>query len=100
MKMGPILNLKGVQKVTGCLVALSRFISHLGERGLPLDRILKKADRFTWMPEAQEALDKLKVLLTKALILVLPAEEEPLLLYVVATTLVVSTALVVDQGEE
>ena len=38
------------------------------------------------MPEAQEALDKLKVLLTKALILVLLAEGEPLLLYVVATT--------------
>jgi hypothetical protein len=30
-KMGPIHNLKGVQQVTGCLVALSRFISCLGE---------------------------------------------------------------------
>jgi len=26
-KMGPIRDIKGVQKVTGCLVALSRFIS-------------------------------------------------------------------------
>jgi hypothetical protein len=31
MKMGPIQNLKGVQRVTGCLTALSRFISRLGE---------------------------------------------------------------------
>ena len=30
-KMGPIQNIKGVQRVTGCLAMLSRFISHLGE---------------------------------------------------------------------
>jgi hypothetical protein len=31
MKMGPIQNLKGVQRVTGCLASLSRFISRLGK---------------------------------------------------------------------
>ena len=100
MKMGLIPSLKGVQKVTGCLTALSRFISRFGKWGLPLYQLLKKTDRFPWMPEAHEALDKLKVLLTKALILVPPAEGEPLLLYVVATTQVVSAALVVERGEE
>ena len=40
------------------------------------------------------------MLLTKAPILVLSAEGEPLLLYVVATTQVVSAALVVERGEE
>jgi hypothetical protein len=44
--MGLIQNLKGLQRVTGCLAALSRFISRLGERGLPLYKLLKKADRF------------------------------------------------------
>jgi hypothetical protein len=58
--MGPIRDLKGVQKVWGCLAALSRFISRLGERGLPLYRLLKKHERFSWTVEAQEALDKLK----------------------------------------
>jgi hypothetical protein len=29
--MGPIQNLKGVQRITGCLVALSCFISRLSE---------------------------------------------------------------------
>ena len=53
-----------------------------------------------WTPEAQEALEKLKVLLTKAPILVPPAEGELLLLYVIATTQVVSAALVVERGEE
>lgn len=63
-KMGLIQNLKGVQRITRCLAALSRFISRLGERGLPLYRLLKKADRFTWTAKVQEALDELKSLLT------------------------------------
>jgi hypothetical protein len=45
--MGPIKDLKGVQRVMGCLAALSRFISRLGEKGLPLYRLLRKAERFT-----------------------------------------------------
>ena len=75
---------------------LSRFISRLGERGLPLYRLLKKADDFEWTPEAQEALDTVKQLLTKAPILVPLTNGEPLLLYIVATTQVVSTTLVVE----
>jgi hypothetical protein len=35
-RMSPIRDLKGVQKVLGYLAALSRFISRLGEKGLPL----------------------------------------------------------------
>jgi hypothetical protein len=35
-RMGLIRDLKGVQRVLGCLAALSRFISRLGEKGLPL----------------------------------------------------------------
>jgi hypothetical protein len=62
--MGPIKDLKGVQRVMGCLAALSRFISRLGERGLPLYRLLRKTEHFTWTPEAEEALGNLKALLT------------------------------------
>jgi len=50
--MGLIQNLKGVQRVTGCLAALSHFISRLGERTLPLYRLLKKTEHFTWTSEA------------------------------------------------
>jgi hypothetical protein len=46
-KMGPIRDLKGVQRVTGCLAALSRFISRLGEKALPLYRLLKKSKHFS-----------------------------------------------------
>ena len=46
-QMGPIRDLKGVHKVMGCLAALSRFISRLGEKGLPLYRLLRKSERFS-----------------------------------------------------
>jgi hypothetical protein len=99
-RMGPIRDLKGVQKVLGCLAALSRFISRLGEKGLPLYRLLKKHERFSWTIKAQEALDKLKATLAHALILTPPQDDEPLYFYVAATTQVVSAVIVVERTEE
>ena len=81
-------------------MSLSRFISRLGEKGLPLYRLLRKTERFTWTPEAQEALERLKASLTRAPILTLPTDGEPLYLYVAATTQVVSAVIVVERQEE
>jgi hypothetical protein len=85
-KMGLIRDLKGMQRVTGCLAALSRFISHLGEKALPLYRLLKKSEHFSWTLEAEEALTKLKATLSNPPILVPLATGEPLLLYVAMIT--------------
>jgi hypothetical protein len=98
--MGPIRDLKGVQRVLGCLAALSCFISRLGEKGLPLYRLLKEHERFSWTAEAQEALDKLKATLAHAPILTPPQGSEPLYLYVAAITQVVSAAIVEERTEE
>src|SRR6187551_3451530 len=99
-RIGPIRDLKGMQKVLGCLAALSRFISRLGEKGLPFYRLLKKHERFSWTPEAQKALDGLKAALARAPILTSPQGDEPLYLYVAATTQVVSAVIVVERAEE
>jgi hypothetical protein len=99
-RMGPIRDLKGVQRVLGCLAALSCFISRLGEKGLPLYRIMKKHERFSWTVEAQEALDKLKATLAHAPILTPPQGCEPLYLYIAATTQVVSVVIMVEHTEE
>jgi len=99
-RMGPIRDIKGVQRVTGCVAALSRFISRLGEKALPLYRLLKKVEHFSWTPEAKEALEKLKKTLTSAPVLVPPQPAEPLLLYVASTTQVVSAVVVVERQEE
>jgi len=61
-----------VQKATGYLAELSHFISRLGEKALPLYRLLKKAECFTWTVKAEEAHDKLKRMLSTTPILVPP----------------------------
>jgi hypothetical protein len=99
-RMGSIRDLKGVQRVLGCLAALSLLVSRLGEKGLPLYRLLKKPERFSWTAEAQEALDKLKASLAHAPILTPPQDNEPLYLYVAATSQVVSVVIVVERTEE
>jgi hypothetical protein len=84
----------------GCWASLSWFISRLGERGLPLYKLLCKTPDWRWTPEAQNSFDNIKDFLTKPPILVAPNEEEPLLLYVAATTQVVSMVIVVERKEE
>jgi hypothetical protein len=44
--MGQVRNVKDIQWLMGCLPALSCFVSWLGERGLPLYKMLKKSDSF------------------------------------------------------
>src|SRR5438105_9266787 len=100
LKMNSPTTLKDIQKLTGCMAALSRFISRLGEWAMPFNKLLKKQDKFQWTPEAQEAFDKLKEFLTNPPVLVPPMPKEPLLLYIVATSHVVSTAIVVERQEE
>ena len=39
-------SIKDVQKLIGCMAALNRFISRLGERDLPLFKLLKRQDKF------------------------------------------------------
>jgi hypothetical protein len=88
---------RDVQWLMRCLRALSHFVSQLGERGLPLYKLFKKYDSFRWTDEIQRVLDDLKMLMSKPLILASLEPGETLLLYVVATTQVISAALVVER---
>ena len=80
--------LRDIQRLMGSATAVSRFISRLGDKALPLYKLLKKSDKFNWTEEAEAALAKLKDTLTHAPVLAAPREKEPLLLYVAATGLV------------
>jgi hypothetical protein len=51
--MGAPQMIKDVQKLTGCMAALNRFISRLGERGLPFFKLPKWQDKFQWIEEAK-----------------------------------------------
>jgi hypothetical protein len=45
--MMPPAQIKDIQKLTGSLAALSRFISRLAERALPFFKLLRKSGPFT-----------------------------------------------------
>ena len=92
--------LKDVQRLTGCVAAVSRFVSRLGEKALPLYKLLKKSDNFVWDDAAEAALQELKRILSSAPILASPAESEPMFLYLAASNRVISIVIVVDRKEE
>ena len=75
---------------------MNRFLARLDERGLPFFKLLKKQDKFRWSQEAAEALEDLKQHLQSPPILTAPMPGEEMLLYITATTHVVSTAIVVE----
>ena len=85
MAMDAPATIKDVQKLTGCMAALNRFLSRLGERGLPFFKLLKRQDKFEWTTEAAEALENLKHHLQSPPILTAPLTGEELL-YIAATT--------------
>jgi hypothetical protein len=99
-KMAKPSNKKDVIKLTGMMAALGRFVSKLREKGLPFFKLLMKTDKFVWDDEAQKAFEALKESLTTPPIMTPPIPKETLLLYISATTNVVSTILVAEREEE
>jgi predicted Rdx family selenoprotein len=97
--MKPPTCIKHVQRLTGSMAALSRFISKLEERALPFFKLLRGAQAFQWDDKAEEAFRDLKSYLSSPPVLVAPLTEEPLLLHIAATTDVVSMVLVAERDE-
>jgi hypothetical protein len=95
--MRPPALIKDVQKVTGCLTALSRFISRLAEWNLPFFKLLGKSGPFIWTEEVKEEYQELKRHLTPPSIMVAPEPGEPLLLYIMAIADAVSMVLVMER---
>jgi hypothetical protein len=89
--------IKDVQKLTGCLAALSQFIARLAEQALPFFWLLQKCRPFIWTEDAEEAFQELKRYLTSPPVMVAPGPGEPLLLYIVATSDAMSVVLVAER---
>jgi hypothetical protein len=60
MKMNLPKCIKDIQKLTGCMATLSRFISWLGEKGIPFFKLLKAKEKFEWSEEDNTAFAELK----------------------------------------
>jgi hypothetical protein len=64
--------IKDVQKLTGCMAALNRFMSRLGEWGFPFFKLFKHQEKFVWTPEADQVLAPLEDFLSKPPVLTAP----------------------------
>jgi hypothetical protein len=95
--MRPPTRIKDVQKLTGSLATLSRFISRLAERALPFFKLLRKSGPFSWIEEVEQAFQVLKQHLVSLPILVALEPGELLYLYIVAAAEAVSMVLVVER---
>ena len=82
------------------MAALSRFISRLGEKALPLYRLLRRTDHFEWTDAATAGLEEIKTLLASNPIMVVLNVGEAMLLYISATHQVVSAVLVVEREQD
>ena len=78
---------------------LSRFISRLGEKAIPLYQMLNKTKDFIWSEAADKAFEDLKRQLVEPPVFAAPINKEPLLLYVAANARADSVTIVVERKE-
>ena len=79
------------------MAALSHFISRLGEKALPLYRLLRRTEHFEWTDAATAGIEEIKAILAANPVLATPNIGEPMLLYIAATYQVVSAVLVIER---
>ena len=96
----PPARIKDVQKLTGSLAALSRFISRLAERALPFFKLLRRSGPFSGTEEAEQAFQELKQDITSLPVLVATEPGETLFLYLAASAEAVSMVLVAERTEQ
>lgn len=58
--MNPPQSLKQVQKLTGCVAALTRFISGSADKCLPFFNVIRNRKKFEWTPLAEKDFEELK----------------------------------------
>ena len=95
LDMPPPSSIKEVQRLTGRIAALSRFVSRASDKCQPFFQVLKKA--FQWDTNCEEAFSELKTYLSSPPILVSPFEGELLTLYLAVLDFSTSIVLVRDK---
>ena len=95
LNMPPPSNIKEVQRLTGKVAALSRFVSKASDKCQPFFQVIKKA--FQWDTRCEEAFLALKTYLSSPPILVSPFEGELLTLYLAVSDFSTSVVLIRDK---
>ena len=85
---------KEIQRLTGRITALNRFISRSVDKCLPFFKLLRNSTRFIWDGQCEKAFANLKPHLSSPLLLVSPEMGEKLYLYLAASEKTLATVLV------
>ncbi|KAL5829304.1 hypothetical protein ACOSQ3_018772 [Xanthoceras sorbifolium] len=93
-------SIKDVQKLTGRLVALNRFISKSSEKCKPFFDSLRKSKSFDWNQTSEDALQNIKRYLVDPPLLSKPKEGETLLLYLAVSETAISAVLVREEDNK
>ena len=94
-------NTREVQRLTGRIAALNRFISRSTDKCLPFYELLRGNKRFDWDKKCEEAFNQLKHYLTTPPVLSKPEVGDTLSLYIAVTSSAVSSVLIrEDRGKQ
>ncbi|KAL5546086.1 hypothetical protein UlMin_005773 [Ulmus minor] len=94
LDMEPPRKIKEVQRLTGRIAALNRFISRATDRCKPFFQALRKGKDFIWTADCEQSFQELKSYLGKPPLLSKPHEGDSLILYLAVSKGAVSSALV------
>ena len=90
-------SVKEVQRLTGCLAALGRFLSRAGDKCHHFFQTIKKKASFEWTDEAEKAFQQLKNHLHSLPRLVSPLDGEVLYMYLGASDHSLSAVLLAER---
>ncbi|KAL8115462.1 hypothetical protein AgCh_022089 [Apium graveolens] len=97
LDMEPPKTVKDVQKLTGRVAALGRFICKSGDKCLSFFKSLKNIKDFVWSEENQMAFEELKKYMAQAPLLAKPVLNEVLFLYLAVSESALSAVLVKEE---
>ena len=100
-KLQPPWNPKEIQRLTGMMAALNRFISRSADRCRPFFLLMNKWKCFEWTEECAQAFQQLKDYLSHPPIMSSPETDEVLFAYITVAPHAVSLVLIrVDNGKQ
>ncbi|XP_026383756.1 uncharacterized protein LOC113279275 [Papaver somniferum] len=100
LEMPSSATIKHVQKLSGSIAALGRFISRSSDKCKDFFSTLKKGEKFKWTDTYEEAFQNIKLHLGSISVLQRPEPSEVLTLYLGATSYAISAVLVLNEGNE
>uniref|UniRef100_A0A2N9J9G6 Integrase catalytic domain-containing protein n=1 Tax=Fagus sylvatica TaxID=28930 RepID=A0A2N9J9G6_FAGSY len=99
LNLQPPKDAKQVQRLTGMIAALGRFISRSADRCRPFFQLLGKKRKFLWDQDCSAAFEGIKAYLSSPPCLSIPCSGEPLFLYLAVSEHAVSAVLVRETNE-